>query len=112
MTSFEKTLVTALAALLLSAIVAFGGAPKAFAADGEFQVAQGYEMRRNMELTDQQVPLETVIAQINRSCPGQLINARHDASTNMYIVRWETSDHRIVSIQADAATGRIVSSGC
>jgi len=116
MTSFEKTLLTTLAALLLGALVAFGGAPKAFADDAAvedvFELAQGYDTRRNMELTQERVPLETVIAQIGRSCPGQLINARHDAPSNRYIVRWETNDHRIVSIQADAATGRILSGGC
>jgi uncharacterized membrane protein YkoI len=108
----EKTPATVLAALLLGAILAFGApTAKAFAAEGEVQVAANYDARRNLELQDQRVPLESVIAQISRTCPGQLINARHDARTNMYIVRWETSDHRIVSIRADAATGRILSTG-
>jgi uncharacterized membrane protein YkoI len=112
MTSFEKTLMTVLAALFLGALVAFGApSAKAFAAEGEVLLAQNYDARRNQELTNQRVPLESVIAQIGRACPGQLINARHDAGSNRYIVRWETRDHRIVSITADAATGRILSTG-
>ncbi len=75
------------------------------------QLAQNYDTRRNMELNDQRVPLETVIANIQSRCPGRLINARHDAGSNRYIVRWETSRQRIVSIQADAATGRLLSTG-
>lgn len=115
MTALEKTLMTAIAALLLGALLGFS-APAAHAltedaAVEEFDLAQNFDSRRNMELTDQRVPLETVIANIQRSCPGRLINARHDASSNQYIVRWETSRQRIVSIQADAATGRILSTG-
>ena len=103
---------TALAALLLGAFVAIAApVSRAHAAEGDMLVAQTYDTRRNMELTNQRVPLESVIATISRTCSGQLINARHDASSNRYIVRWETGDHRIVSIQADAATGRILSTG-
>jgi len=113
MTSFEKTLMTALVALLLGGLLAFGApSAMAYAADGEQLMAQNYDARRNMELTNQRVPLETVISRIQSQCPGRLVNARHDASTNLYIVRWETSRQQIVSIQADAATGRILSGGC
>ncbi len=126
MISLEKTLTTALAALLLGLLLSFAGPADARTAgrDGNAvardrrveierprDITQNYDARRNMELNDQRVPLETVIARIQSTCPGRLINARHDASRNRYIVRWETSRQQIVSIQADAASGRILSTG-
>ena len=112
MTSLEKTLLTALGALLLGALLAFTGpSARAWADEGLILLAQSYDSLRNQELTNQRVPLESVIAQVGATCPGRLINARHDASSNQYIIRWETREQRIVSIRADAATGRILSTG-
>jgi len=112
MTSLEKTLMTAVAALILGAVLAVAGpSAQAWADESEILLAQSYDSRRNMELTNQRVPLESVIAQVSNSCPGRLINARHDANSNQYIIRWETREQRIVSIRADAATGRILSTG-
>ncbi len=111
MTQTVKTLVASLAAALLALSLALSLAVPAFALEAETQVAQNYDSRRNMELNQQRVPLESVIASIQNRCPGRLVNARHDASSNRYIVRWETSRQQIVSIQADAATGQILSTG-
>ncbi len=112
MTSLEKTLMATVVALVLGAVLAFTApAARASVEEAAIILAQSYDSRRNMELTNQRVPLETVIARVSRTCPGRLINARHDAGSNMYIIRWETREQRIVSIQADAATGRILSTG-
>jgi uncharacterized membrane protein YkoI len=103
---------TAFTALVFGAFLAVA-APSAHAeaTDETFELAQNFDSQRQMELTSQRVPLESVIARIQQTCPGRLINARHDAGSNQYIVRWETSRQQIVSIQADAATGRILSTG-
>jgi len=76
------------------------------------EYVQNFTRERSMELSNQRVPLESVIARIQSRCPGRVINARHDAQSNRYIVRWETNRQRIVSFQADASTGRIISGGC
>jgi len=98
-------------ACVVASILAVSLALPAVALDSDRQFAQNYDNRRNMELNDQRVPLESVISSVQARCPGRLINARHDASTNRYIIRWETRRQQIVSIRADASNGRILSTG-
>jgi len=107
MSNIGKTVSAFLGVALLAVTMAL----PASALDSDRQYAQNYDNRRNMELNDQRVPLESVISNVERRCSGRMINARHDARTNRYIIRWETSGQQIVSIQADASTGRIISTG-
>lgn len=104
-------LVKTVSAFLLIAALALSVALPASALEGERQYSQNSNNRGNQDLNDSRVPLESVIDRVGRRCSGRMINARHDARSNRYIIRWETNRQQIVSIQADASTGRIISTG-
>ncbi len=106
-----KTILYPLKALAIACVLASLSVVPASALEG-WESAQNYDNRRTQELNEQRVPLETVIGRLQSRCGGRVVNARHDRGSNQYIIRWETSRNQIISVRADAGSGRIISGGC
>lgn len=76
------------------------------------EAAQQQQATRREVEAGQLVPMQQVIANINRRTPGRLLDAGRDnlGSTPVYRVRWQTSDGRRIDYVVDARSGAILSS--
>jgi uncharacterized membrane protein YkoI len=53
------------------------------------------------------LPYSHIVAEVRRQVPGRAMDARLEGQ--VYVLRWQTPDNRLLDIRVDARTGRILS---
>jgi uncharacterized membrane protein YkoI len=100
---FRRSLILAIAAIAVTSVAALPASAQR-GRDLGAQWAPGTEQR---EEPRRDVPLSSVIRDLRRQYGGQHLDASKVG--DRYVIAWVTEEGRRLTIEVDAATGRIIS---